>query len=121
MVEGVQDINDPQLHRRKQQLVNISRSAMAASINSQDDGRPPSYLPIPDMLAGWPWQRRINPLAEEVSAESSAWLRSFSPFTAKSQHAFDKFDLGLLTSLMFPDASRGALLLRLSVRPLPLS
>ena len=94
---------------------------MAASINSQDDGRPPSYLPIPDMLVGWPWQRRINPLAEEVSAESNAWLRSFSPFTAKSQHAFDKFDLGLLTSLMFPDASRGALLLRPSVRPLLLS
>lgn len=112
MVEGVQDINDPQLHRRKQQA-NISGSAMAASINSQDDDHTPSYLPIPDMLAGWPWQRRINPLYEEVSAEGNAWLRSFSPFTAKSQHALERCDLGLLASLAFPDAPHGMLCLRM--------
>ncbi|KAM5541867.1 terpene synthase [Ganoderma adspersum] len=79
---------------------------MAASIDSQDEGLPPSYLPILDMLAGWPWQRRINPLYEEVSAEGNAWLRSFSPFTTKSQHAFERCDVGLLASLVFPDVSR---------------
>ena len=84
---------------------------MASYLDSQDESLLPSYLPIPDMLAGWPWQRRINPLYEEVSAEGNAWLRSFSPFTAKSQHAFERCDLGLLASLAFPDAPHSTLCL----------
>ncbi|PIL28258.1 terpene synthase [Ganoderma sinense ZZ0214-1] len=82
---------------------------MPSYIDSQDEDLATSYLHIPDMLASWPWQRKINPFYEEVSAESNAWVRSFSPFTAKSQHSFERCDLGLLASLVFPDARRDQL------------
>ncbi|KAL1940077.1 hypothetical protein VTO73DRAFT_9412 [Trametes versicolor] len=67
------------------------------------------YLHIPDIMATWPWPRRIHPLYEEVAAESSAWLKSFAPFTPESQHAFDKCNFGLLAALAYPDASRETL------------
>ena len=82
-------------------------SSMASLVNSQGEGCPLRFLPIPGMLAGWPWQRRINPLYEEVAAEGNAWVWSFSPFNAKSQHAFERCDFALLTSLIFPDALHG--------------
>ena len=66
------------------------------------------YLYIPDFMASWPWPRRINPLYEEVAAESNAWLMSFAPFTPQSQHAFEQCDFGRLAALAYPDASRGA-------------
>ncbi|PCH36903.1 terpenoid synthase [Wolfiporia cocos MD-104 SS10] len=43
-------------------------------------------------MADWPWPRAINPLYEEVKAESDAWFKSFKPFTRESQLAFDKCD-----------------------------
>jgi hypothetical protein len=49
---------------------------------------------LPDSFANWPWPRTINPLYEEVSAESNNWLRGFGAFTAGSQKAFDKSDFG---------------------------
>ncbi|KAI0658651.1 terpenoid synthase [Cubamyces menziesii] len=67
------------------------------------------YLYIPDLMASWPWPRRINPLYEEVAAESNAWLRSFAPFTPQSQHAFEQCDFGRLAALAYPDASRDIL------------
>ena len=66
------------------------------------------YLRTPDMLADWPWQRRINPLYEEVAAESDDWLRSFLPFTPKSQRAFETTQCGLVAGLIYPDVSRGS-------------
>lgn len=86
---------------------------MASYASSQDKDLAPTYLPIPDMLASWPWQRKMNPLYAELSAESNVWLRSFSPFTAKSQDAFEKGDFGLLASLAFPDVPRGTSFLSL--------
>ncbi|KAI1789483.1 terpenoid synthase [Ganoderma leucocontextum] len=82
---------------------------MASHIDSPDEGPPLGYLPIPDMVADWPWQRKINPLYEEVAAEGNAWLRSFLPFNLKSQHAFEKGDFGLLAALTFPDVPRDQL------------
>ncbi|CDO77211.1 hypothetical protein BN946_scf184747.g24 [Trametes cinnabarina] len=64
------------------------------------------FLHIPDFMADWPWPRRIHPLYEEVSAESSAWFKSFKAFKPESQAAFDKCDFGRLASLAYPDASR---------------
>ena len=48
------------------------------------------YLHIPNMLADWPWQRKINPFYEEVAAEGDAWLRTYLPFNPKSYYAFDR-------------------------------
>ncbi|KAI0677719.1 terpenoid synthase [Trametes maxima] len=64
------------------------------------------YLCLPDFMANWPWPRRIHPQYEEVTAESSAWLKSFAPFTPESQFAFDMCDLGRLAALGYPDVSR---------------
>ena len=74
--------------------------------------RPQTFLHIPDMLANWPWQRRINPLYEEVTAEGNAWLRSLAPFNPKSQIAFEKCNFGLVASLLLPDAPRGQYVFR---------
>ncbi|KAJ7599440.1 terpenoid synthase [Mycena floridula] len=40
-------------------------------------------------LDSWPWSRQINPMYEELTTESSEWLRSFKAFSPKSQKAFD--------------------------------
>lgn len=58
-------------------------------------------LCLPDILADWPWKREINPLYEEVQAESDAWVKSFNAFTPRSQYAFDKGDFGL-SKTIFP-------------------
>ncbi|KIN06849.1 hypothetical protein OIDMADRAFT_107833 [Oidiodendron maius Zn] len=49
-------------------------------------------LYLPDTLLNWPWPRRINEKYGEVSAESSAWCRSFKAFNQRSQEAFDRCD-----------------------------
>ncbi|KAI0650908.1 terpenoid synthase [Trametes meyenii] len=67
---------------------------------------PAYYLHLPDFMSNWPWPRKIHPLYEEVTAESSAWLKSFAPFTPESQFAFDMCDLGRLAALGYPEASR---------------
>ena len=32
---------------------------------------------LPDILAKWPWQRRLNYFHDEVKKEAQAWARSF--------------------------------------------
>ncbi|KAJ3576333.1 hypothetical protein NP233_g507 [Leucocoprinus birnbaumii] len=53
----------------------------------------PQSFKLPMLLAGWPWLRTINPLHEEVSAESIAWVESFEPFSPKAQEKFKKWDI----------------------------
>ena len=72
-----------------------------------DAHSPLGYIRIPDLLENWPWPRRINPLYAEVTAEGNEWLRSFSPFSQKSQHAFERCMFGLCAALVVPDAPRG--------------
>ena len=43
---------------------------------------------IPNLLARWPWRRRINPHHAEVARESVAWIASFAEFSSKVQQAF---------------------------------
>ena len=75
----------------------------------------------------WPWLRHINPHFDEVSAQSSAWIRGLRAFTAESQDAFDKGNFGvhsshleslryqltkhtgLFAALAFPTISKGTL------------
>ncbi|KAI0630501.1 terpenoid synthase [Trametes polyzona] len=61
-------------------------------------------LRLPDTLARWPRQRRINPLYEQVQGESTDWIRSFHPFTPDKQPILDKSACGLFASLIYPDA-----------------
>jgi Delta6-protoilludene synthase len=55
---------------------------------------PQKMLYLPETMKNWPWKRAINPHYEEVTAESNTWFKSFKPFNEKSQHAFDKCDIG---------------------------
>ncbi|KAI8996452.1 terpenoid synthase [Trametes punicea] len=66
----------------------------------------PQFYRLPDTMANWPWPRRVNPFYEEVSAESSKWLRSFKAFDEKGQIMLDKCNFGLLASLSYPNVDR---------------
>ncbi|KAG1796028.1 terpenoid synthase [Suillus plorans] len=59
---------------------------------------------IPDVLARWPFSRRLNQHYSSVRAESSAWFASFKVFSPKAQEAFDHCDFNLLTCLCYPNA-----------------
>ncbi|KAI1791069.1 isoprenoid synthase domain-containing protein [Ganoderma leucocontextum] len=61
---------------------------------------------IPDTMSAWPWPRKLNPLYEEVEAESIAWLTSFNPYNPESQQAHNKGDFGRLAALVYGDAPR---------------
>lgn len=65
-------------------------------------------ITLPDLLAHWPWPRKIHPDASKASMQSADWVRSFTPFkSAKAQAAFDKCEFGLLASLAYPALSFG--------------
>ncbi|KAI0056125.1 terpenoid synthase [Artomyces pyxidatus] len=64
---------------------------------------------LPDILAGWPWPRVINPYHDEVKAECEKWFRSFNALGPKSQDTFDRCDFCLLASLSCPQLDRQSL------------
>ena len=47
---------------------------------------------LPDLLAQWPWPRKLNQHYQEAKAESAEWLRGFEALDAKSQRSFDFCD-----------------------------
>ncbi|KAI0737821.1 terpenoid synthase [Daedaleopsis nitida] len=77
----------------------MSSNRSHTSADHKGEARAIEYQTIPDLLRNWPWPRKINPLYEEVSEESNAWLRTFNPFTPKSQLSFEKGDLGRLSAM----------------------
>ncbi|KAG1854771.1 isoprenoid synthase domain-containing protein [Suillus tomentosus] len=60
---------------------------------------------IPDLLARWPFPRRLNQHHSKVCAESFSWLASFKAFSPKAQQAFDRCNFSLLACLAYPIAS----------------
>ena len=68
---------------------------------------PGTMMPIPDILATWPWKRSVNPLMGEVVPESEEWARSFNIFDSETQKTFEKGRFGLLGSMYLDEASRG--------------
>ena len=52
----------------------------------------PSQLRLPDLLAQWPWPRKLNQHYQEAKTESDKWLRGFEVLDAKSQRSFDLCD-----------------------------
>lgn len=53
---------------------------------------PPTRIFIPNVLARWPWPRRINPNYAMVRREADAWMSSFQAFGPKAQDAFKRCD-----------------------------
>jgi hypothetical protein len=49
---------------------------------------------LPDLLAQWPWPRKLNQHYQETKSESDKWLRDFEALDAKSQRSFDLCDFG---------------------------
>jgi hypothetical protein len=47
---------------------------------------------IPNVLARWPWPRRINPNYAVVKKESDAWMASFQAYSPKAQDASNRCD-----------------------------
>jgi hypothetical protein len=56
------------------------------------DTKYPRSLWVPDTMKDWPFARAVNPLYEEVKAETIAWCRTFKAFSKKSQYAFERCD-----------------------------
>jgi len=52
----------------------------------------PIRIFIPNVLARWPWPRRINPNYAVVKKEADTWITSFQAFTPKAQDAFNRCD-----------------------------
>lgn len=74
---------------------------------NEDKSMKDRTLYLPKTMESWPWPRVINPHYEEVSALSTAWIRSFQAFTPQSQYAFDQIDTGRIAALVYPNASKG--------------
>ena len=84
-------------------------------------------LYIPNTMKDWPWVRSINPLEDEVTAESIAWVSQFPYFTHRDRGYTDillkggsgaegvKFPplsilinlIGRFCALLYPTAPRG--------------
>jgi hypothetical protein len=52
----------------------------------------PTRIFIPNVLARWPWPRRINPNYAVVKKEADFWMTSFQAFSPKAQDAFNRCD-----------------------------
>lgn len=79
--------------RRRKSIANGFVAEKESAIEKTDNGcGKHTKVFIPNMLARWPWPRRINPYYAEVKKESAAWTASFGAFSPKAQHAFDRCD-----------------------------
>lgn len=70
---------------------NVAVEKSAPKNNVDRCGRPTRIF-IPNVLARWPWPRRINPNYAVVKKEAAAWMTSFRAFSPKAQDAFDRCD-----------------------------
>lgn len=52
---------------------------------------PPEFR-LPELVAQWPWPRKLNQHYQEAKSESGKWLRDFEALDAKSQRSFDFCD-----------------------------
>ena len=52
-------------------------------------------LYLPDFLASWPYERRLNPYCVKVSKAAYTWISSYGLLTPKLQRAFQLGNSGL--------------------------
>ena len=62
---------------------------------------------VPDTMSDWPWPAKLNPLCDEVEAESIAWLTSLKLHTPESFDAHNEIRAGRLAAYSYPDAPHG--------------
>ena len=77
-------------------------SALDKNVNKCSE---PTRIFIPNVVARWPWRRRINPNYAVVREEADAWITSFQAFSPKAQDAFNRCDFSkffLLYSARIP-------------------
>jgi hypothetical protein len=88
---------------RKQKSITNESLVREESALEKNDNRygGPTRIFIPNVLARWPWPRRINPNYAVVKKEADAWLMSFQAFSPKAQDAFNRCDF----SKCFPSYS----------------
>ncbi|OJA09461.1 hypothetical protein AZE42_11144 [Rhizopogon vesiculosus] len=87
------------------------------SLNDNAEDKSLKKIFIPNVLARWPWPRRLNQHYPEVGAESTAWIASFKPFSPKAQDAFDRCEFNLLGCLAYLTARKGEIVLNLKLTP----
>ncbi|KAF8547657.1 terpenoid synthase [Imleria badia] len=95
----------PLIARRHKSVVNIFVAEKASATEKHSNKYSPKVF-VPDILARWPWPRRINPHFAVVKEESVAWMESFGAFSPKAQHAFNRCDFSRLACLTYPMAKR---------------
>ncbi|KAF8586107.1 terpenoid synthase [Ramaria rubella] len=66
----------------------------------------PAYLYLPDFLASWPYERRLNHHCLEVNKAAYAWISTYGLLKPKSQRAFESCNSGLLAALAYPDVGK---------------
>ncbi|KAF8550942.1 terpenoid synthase, partial [Imleria badia] len=66
----------------------------------------PTKIFIPDVLARWPWPRRISPHYAVVDKETAAWTASFSAFSPKAQQGFSRGHFNLLGCMAYRTAKK---------------
>ena len=67
--------------------INREESALEENVNNCGG---PSRIFLPNVLAGWPWPRRINPNYGVLKKEADAWITSFQAFNPRAQDAFNR-------------------------------
>ena len=79
---------------RKQKSISNESTVREESAHEKNDDKSsrPTRIFIPNVLARWPWPRRINPNYAVVKKESDAWMASFQAYSPKAQDAAYRCD-----------------------------
>lgn len=84
----------PSLAKNECDRVAYHGPAAKGSVDTNRDDKHLKKYFIPNVLATWPWPRRLNQHHVEVIAESTAWVASFRAFNPKAQESFDRCRIG---------------------------
>ncbi|KAF8557453.1 hypothetical protein OG21DRAFT_315398 [Imleria badia] len=84
----------------------IAEKESESAIDKDSNEYRPTKIFIPDLLAKWPWPRRLNPHYAAVKKESAAWIASFGAFSPKAQYALDLCDASRLACMGCPMAKK---------------
>jgi len=85
---------DPSSAKNECHKVAYHGPAAEASVDTSGDDKHLKKYFIPNVVATWPWPRRLNQHHVEVIAESAAWIASFKAFNPKAQESFDRCRYG---------------------------
>jgi hypothetical protein len=74
--------------RKQKSITNESIVREKSALEKNDDKScRPTRIFIPNVLARWPWPRRINSNYAVVKKESDAWMATFQAYSPKAQDA----------------------------------